>query len=765
MKARPAAPQPPLSPWWRHAAILVMIFGFSVLGIVTAFTYKNAPPIPGRVVDASGQLLFGAEDIERGQAVFFSRGLMEHGTLWGHGAYLGPDYTAEHLHQGFQIARESLARERFGKPYDALSGEQRGLLDGALRADLKVNRYDAATSTLTLSPSETDAARKLESYWADYFSRPNGAPGLPARWIDSPEDLRALNAYFTWATWATVTNRPGKNYTYTNNWPYDPEAGNQPSTEAYVWSALSLVVLLIGLGTILLVFGRFHFLGWEGDPKDDPPFLPAVMSQPLTPSQRATGKYFAVVAALFLVQVLVGGGLAHYRVEPFSFYGLDFIVRLFPYNLLRTYHLQLAIFWIATAWVAGGLFLAPWVGGGEPRGQKVGADLLFWALVLVVVGSLVGEYLGLTGRLGQLWFWFGHQGSEYLDLGRFWQFLLIVGLLFWLLLMFRALRPTIRTEGRHDLSALFLYGAAAIPIFYLPAVLYGPHTNFAIIDNWRFWIIHLWVEGFFELFATVMVAIMFLHIGLVSRRTATRLIYLDAILFLVGGIIGTGHHWYFTGQSTLNMGLASCFSALEVVPLTLLTLDAAGFIRLQRRTRSSDGRDLPTKQRWAIYFFIAVGVWNFLGAGVFGFLINTPIVSYFEMGTVLTANHGHAAMFGVFGMLALGVLVFVLRALQTDSGWQRTERWVRVGFWGVNVGLGLMIVLDLFPAGVLQLRDVITNGYWHARRLDYSMRGLFHAMEWARLGGDAVLIFVGAVPIAIATLRAYLGGELAGPRE
>ncbi|HET9158074.1 MAG TPA: cbb3-type cytochrome c oxidase subunit I, partial [Myxococcaceae bacterium] len=472
-----------------------------------------------------------------------------------------------------------------------------------------------------------------------------------------------------------------------------------------------------------------------------------------------------VVAAQFLGQVLVGGGLAHFRVEPFSFYGIDAIVRLFPYHLLRTYHLQLTIFWIATAWVAGGLFLAPWVGGGEPRGQKLGVDVLFWALVLVVGGSMVGEFLGLAGHLGKVWFWFGHQGSEYLDLGRFWQFLLAGGLIFWLVLMFRALRPAIRKEGKTELSALFLYGAAAIPLFYLPAVFYGPHTNFAVIDNWRFWIIHLWVEGFFELFATVMVAIMFLHIGLVSRRTAMRLIYLDAILFLSGGIIGIGHHWYFTGQSTLNMGLASCFSALEVVPLTLLTLDASGFIRLHERTRASDGRDLASKHRWAIYFFIAVGAWNFLGAGVFGFLINTPIVSYFEAGTVLTTNHGHASMFGVFGMLALGILVFALRALQTDSAWPETERWVRVGFWGLNAGLALMILLDLFPAGVLQLRDVISNGYWHARRLEYSMQGLFHTLEWARLGGDAVFILFGAVPIAIATLRAYLGGQLAAVRR
>ncbi len=91
-----------------------------------------------------------------------------------------------------------------------------------------------------------------------------------------------------------------------------------------------------------------------------------------------------------------------------------------------------------------------------------------------------------------------------------------------------------------------------------------------MIDNWRFWIIHLWVEGFFELFATVLVATMFHQMGLVSVTTATRVVYLDAILYLGAGIVGTGHHWYFTGQGTLNMGLASAFSAMEVVPLTLL---------------------------------------------------------------------------------------------------------------------------------------------------------------------------------------------------
>ena len=749
----PPSASRPLSPWWRHGVILVMAFGFSVLAVVTVQTYTNAPPVPARIVDPSGSVLFTGEDVERGQEVFLRHGLMEHGTLWGHGAYLGPDYTAEHLHREVGIARDVRARALLGRPYAAATPDEQAAVARDVRAALKRNGLDPRTGTLTLSDGEAAAARELEGYWRDYFARAGAAPGLPPGAIHDPEEIRQLDAYFTWATWATVANRPGKDYSYTNNWPYDPDAGNHPSTEAYVWSALSLVVLLAGLGLVLLLFGKYHFLGWGGEP-DEALASHVIRPMSLTPSQRATGKYLVVVAALFLLQAVVGGGLAHYRVEPFSFYGMDAVVRLVPYNLLRTWHLQLAIFWIATAWVAGGLFLAPLVGGGDPPGQARLVNVLFAALVVVVVGSLAGEALGLEGKLGNAWFWLGHQGSEYLDLGRLWQILLAVGLALWLFLLFRALRPAIRREGSGDVSALFLYAAAAIPLFYLPALAYGPRTNFAVIDNWRFWIIHLWVEGFFELFATVLVAIMFRQIGLVSTRTATRLVYLDAILFLAGGIIGTGHHWYFTGQGTLNMGLAACFSALEVVPLTLLTLDASGFIQLRRRAAAGGASDLASRHRWAIYFFIAVGVWNFIGAGVFGFLINTPIVSYFEVGTTLTANHGHAAMFGVFGMLALGVLVFCLRSLQDDEAWRTTEKLVRVGYWGLNAGLALMVILDLFPAGVLQLQDVLANGYWHARRLEYAMSGTFHVLEWVRIAADAVFITLGALPMAAATALA-----------
>ena len=741
-----------LSPWWRHAAILVMIAGFSVLSYITVLTYRNAPPIPEQAADATGIVEFTGADIQMGQEVFLKYGLMEHGTLWGHGAYLGPDYSAEYLHRLSEVTRDTIATEQYGKVFAQLSPDEQSVASARTITVLKENRYEPASRTLRLSAGEVAAYRTQLREWNNYFTRKDAAPGLPANYIQNPGELKALTAYFAWAAWATTANRPGKDYSYTNNWPYEPLAGNRPSTEAYVWSALSLITLLSGLGLILFVVGKFDYLGWKGEGAASHVTHSVPPALKLTPSQWATGWFFGVVALLFLVQSFLGGVLAHYRVETGAFYGLD-IARLLPYTLARTWHLQLAIFWIATAWVGGGLFLASWVGGEEPRHQGTGVYALLGALVVVVVGSLVGEFLGINDRLGQLWFWFGHQGSEYLDLGRLWQLLLAVGLLFWLFLMFRALRPAFKSPDKRELSALFLYAAVAIPFFYLPALFYGPHTNFAVIDNWRFWIIHLWVEGFFELFATVLVAIIFHQMGVVSTKTATRLIYLDAILYLSAGIIGTGHHWYFTGQGTLNMGLASCFSAMEVVPLTLLTLDAWDFIKLRKAQCSTCGRDLAWSQKWSIYFLMAVGVWNFVGAGVFGFLINLPIVSYFEVGTSLTANHAHAAMFGVFGMLALAVLVFCMRAMQSDGTWKETEKFIRVGFWGANVGLALMIILDLFPGGVIQLWDSIANGYWHARRLTFLMGGTYHKLEWLRMVGDVVFLFAGALPITLGALR------------
>ena len=569
--------------------------------------------------------------------------------------------------------------------------------------------------------------------------------------IGNSEEIRQLTAFFAWTAWASVARRPGKSYSYTNNFPYDPMVGNGPTADAILWSALSLITLLAGTAAVLFAFGRFDFLGWKGRGEHiHPQLLPGEASQ----SQRATIKYFAVAALLFFAQVMVGGATAHYRADPGSFYGIDFS-RYFPGNVFRTWHLQLAIFWIATAFIAGGLFLAEALGGKEPRGQARGINVLFWALVFVVFGSLGGEMLGVYQLLGNLWFWIGHQGWEYLDLGRAWQILLAAALFFWLALVFRAAWPARSDPGEREISTVFMLAAFCIPLFYLPAMFFTSTTHFTVVDNWRFWIIHLWVEGFFELFVTVMIAVLFYRLGMVTRQTATRVIYLDAILFLGSGIIGTGHHWYWTGQTDVTMALSAVFSAMEVVPLTLLTLDAWDFIKLSRGNCDICGKKIIIPHRWTFYFMMAVGFWNFVGAGIFGFLINLPIVSYFEVGTILTPNHGHSAMMGVFGMFALSFMVFAMRQVLSDPQWLSLEKYVRTSFWGLNVGLGLMVLMNLFPAGVLQLSDVLQNGYWHARGPEYMNAHLTILMEWMRLPADLIFILLGVVPMLIAGMRAW----------
>lgn len=750
----PQQPNPAqsLSPWWRRSVVLTMLIGFSLLILVAVRSYENAPPIPEQVIDTSGRVVITGEDIRDGQEVFLKYGLMENGSIWGHGAYLGPDFSAEYLHALGMEASRTTALERYKRDYDALSEEERNVVAAEVSQLLKTNRYDPEKRALFFTEPEAASFQRQQEKWAHYLSRSAGNGGLKKDSLTDPIELQNLTAFFAWTAWASIANRPSTNASYTNNFPYDPMLGNRPTSAAVLWSALSLITLLAGTAVVLGAFGKFNYLGWKGTGEHvHPQMLPGVASR----SQRAVIKYFVAAALLFLVQVMVGGATAHYRAEPGSFYGFD-LSALLPSNILRTWHLQSAIFWIATSFVAGGLLLGDALGGKEPKGQVPGIHALFWALIVVVAGSLAGELLGINQLLGSLWFWFGHQGWEYLDLGRFWQVLLAVGLVGWAVMLYRSIAPALKDPERREISTLFILASTAIPVFYLPAFFFGSATNFAVVDNWRFWIIHLWVEGFFELFVTVMVAVTFYKLGMVTRLTASRVIYLDAILFLGSGIVGTGHHWYWTGQTGLNLALSSTFSAMEVVPLTLLTLDAWDFITLTRSKCDVCGKRVNIPHRWAFFFLMAVGFWNFLGAGIFGFLINLPIVSYFEVGTILTPNHGHAALMGVFGMEALALMVMAFRQVLTDEQWVLPEKFIRVSFWGLNCGLALMLLGSLFPGGILQVYDVLNNGYWHARGPEYLNLEFTRLLEWARLPGDAVFIACGVLPMAMAAVITYV---------
>lgn len=745
------------SRWWLYTIGIVMLMGFALLLSITFLAYRNAPPIPGKIVDSQGVTLFTSTDISNGQAVFLRYGLMNNGSIWGHGGYLGPDYAAQALHNMALDTADAFAIKQGGQPVAQLDTVQQAGIQAQTAVMLKRNRYNATTDTLMFTPAQTTAWEAQADYWRDYFKDPAGNGGLQTRLISDPQELREFAAFVTWAAWVSVANRPGENYSYTNNFPYDPTVGNLPTPGTLLWSALSLLVLLAGIAAVLLAYGKFSYLGWVSSGHGIHPRMYRWKAEQATDGQRALVKFFVIVALVFMFQTLVGAALGHYRAEPGDFYGLP-LGDIFPSNLMRTWHLQSAIMWIATSYVAAALFLGTTLRRDPVHALALWAHLLFTAFCAVICGSLLGEWLGIAQLLGDWWFWLGNQGWEYLELGRIWQYLLVLGLLVWFGVLWWVVRPSkVDNAAAWPIVRMFLVAALAIPVFYVPALLYGAKTHFTVVDTWRFWIIHLWTEGFFEFFATAVVALTFYQLGLARRNTALRVIYLDAILVFLGGVVGTGHHWYFSGQTGFNMAAASMFSVLEVVPLTLLTLDAWDFVKTTRGELDDAGKPVVVPHQWAFYFLMAVGFWNFVGAGMFGFLINLPIVSYYEIGTILTPLHAHTALMGVFGMLAIALMVFVLRQTASEEDWPGIEKYIRAAFWGTNLGLAMMVVFSLFPGGVLQVWDVVQHGYWHARSLEYTGTTMARALEWARLPGDLVFIFAGSVPLAIAAIKAWLG--------
>jgi nitric oxide reductase subunit B len=732
-----------ISKGWVQAVALVVLFGFFVLGLLAYRTYSGQPPIPERVVDPGGEVVFTSEDVRAGQGVFLRNGLMQYGSIFGHGAYLGPDFTADYLRRSALFVRGSYGGE----------GSDRAVVQTV--SDFKENRYDPEARTLAFTAPQAAAFEELRGHYGRYFGEPTTKYGLRPEAIKDPEEIRQLTAYFAWTAWAASALRPGTDYTYTNNWPPEPLVENEPTANVVVWSVLSLIALLGGIGLLFAAFGRWNFLGWRGREQATLSFrTPGDVA--LTPAQRSCAWFFLVMAALFLVQTMVGAASQHYRADLASFFGID-LAQFLPYNLMRTWHVQLAIFWVATSFLAAGIFLAPLIAGREPRGQRLLAFGLLGALAIVVFGSLIGEWIGIFGLTGGLWAWFGNQGFEYLDLGRFWQILLSVGLFFWVVMLFRAMRGRLRREHMGNMPWLFFFAALAIPAFYAVGLLARPESHFTTADFWRFWVVHLWVEDFLELFTTVMVAYIFVLLGVVREKVALTVIYLDILLYSAGGVIGTMHHLYFSGTPAEHMALGAFFSAAEVIPLTFLTVEAWSFLQLGARQESRSPTPFP--HRWAVMFLVAVGFWNFLGAGIFGFLINLPIISYYQIGTALTANHGHAAMMGVYGMLAAGLALFCLRYLIPEELW--SERAAKISFWSLNIGLAWMCFATLFPLGILQLYQSVSVGYYEARTLEFLTNETNALLEWMRLPGDVVFIVGGVLPLLY---LCYLGVRHTVPR-
>ncbi|GEJ56825.1 nitric-oxide reductase large subunit [Anaeromyxobacter diazotrophicus] len=754
------------------ALLAVTAGGLAVIAAYAPRIEATAPPIPEQVVGPRGEVVLDGAAIRRGQNAWQSIGGEEVGSVWGHGAYVAPDWSADWLHRESVFVLDGWARAAGAKSYEALAPERRAALRERLREQMRTNTYDASTGKVTLGAERAEAFSANAAHYARVFRDGQDAYAIPRGALSDPGKLRDLAAFFWWTSWAAGTQRPGEEVTYTQNWPHEPLIGNRPTGEALVWSVVSFVLLLAGIGALVWYQGGREEHGQLASalPERDPLF-----GLEPTPSQRATVKYFWVVAALFVVQIALGAVTAHYGVEGAGFYGFP-LADVLPYSVARTWHTQLGIFWIATAWLATGLYVGPAVSGFEPKGQRALVNVLFACLLVIVVGSLAGEWLSVKQRLGgDSWYWFGHQGYEYVDLGRFWQIFLFAGLFIWLFLMARALWPVLRRGAdsmdsdqaapaaavaraplgpgadTRPLLGLFLLSAVAIALFYGAGLMYGQHSHLAMVEYWRWWVVHLWVEGFFEVFATVVIAFLFVRLKLLEVHKATTAVFFSTAIFLAGGIIGTFHHLYFSGTPSGVLALGAVFSAFEVVPLVLVGLEVWQNVRLAR------AKDWLAAYRWPIYYFVAVAFWNLVGAGLFGFFINPPIALYYMQGLNTTPVHGHTALFGVYGMLGIGLMLFCLRALRPGAAWKSWP--LALSFWLINGGLALMVLLSVLPVGLMQAWASVEVGTWWARSAEFMKTPLMDTLRWLRVPGDTIFA-VGALVLGWFVLGLATGWSL-----
>lgn len=730
--------------WWKVLAF-IFIVSVAVVGYVGVKTYTYAPPICD-FVDERGAVVFTAADITAGQRVFFGRGLMEYGSFLGDGALRGPDFTAEALHRTARVMMDFYDGEWRERIPD--EDTRRAVVRSLVQREIKENRYHDGVVVLT--PGQVHAFRELVAYYAEKFGTGGPRAGIeafrPANYITDPDAIRRLTAFFFWGGWLSGAERPGFAYSYTHNWPFDPLAGNTPHGGLVMWSVIGTLAVILSIGVMFYYYGKADR---EAVIEEQRTRLPPLATtghvdgfKPM-PTQRATYKYFAVAALLFGLQVLAG------LLAIGDYVGLDLRAWL-PVTITRAWHTQISLLWISVCWFAATIWVLPLIARPEPRGQLRWINGLFWLLVVTAVGGTVGIPLGIHGVFGETANrWLGLQGWEFLELGRLYQYMLYAAFVVWAVIVARGVWPILRQRQTWSLPNWMVYMSGGIIFMFTASFVAGPDTNFVVADFWRWCMIHMWVEAFFEVFTTVLVAYFLYLMGFVSHLMAARVVYLSSVLFLGSGLIGISHNFYWNAKSIETVALGGVLSSLQVAPLVLLTVEAWRFRQMPRSTahalrgQAGGGGDFGLGE--AFLYLVGVNFWNFMGAGVLGFIINLPIVNYYQHGTYLTVNHGHAALMGVYGNLAIAAMLFCARWNLAAHRWN--ARLLRTTFWSLNVGLALMVLLDLFPVGLHQLAAVMTDGYAFARSQAYLQGNVFQSLTWLRGLGITVFVLGGVLPL------------------
>lgn len=706
--------------FWIIALIMV-----TMLIYYTANLQKEVPPIPQEVKSVSGEVLYTYDDVVDGKALFQQFDLTDWGSLLGMGAYIGPDFSTDFLHYRAVYLYDFYGMELYGKPDAELTAIERGAVKERVKQDFREQTALLETSTVYTDASAA-AYKSNVVYLVDMLV--NGDRERAFRGgVILPAEAEKIAAFVDWSQLVASSYRTGAERTWSNNWPSEPLIDQDLtffSHKISLWEFLILWTL-----TIIVIFLCYEYLfkKEEGEMLEEPLVVTKIFK-----SQKKLMKYIPIVAGLFLVQIFMGGYLAHLYTEP----EMDFLISqdILPFNVLRSMHTQLAILWVAVGWLVGGLLIAPWVANKDHKFPWL-VDVLWIALVVVAVGSMVGLYMGATGQMRDVWFWLGNEGREYLNLGRVWDIGLLVGLVFWFILIVSLIR---KSATNNPIVSTIIWSAFAIATLWIAGMMpvHKIIPNYTVDDYYRWWVIHLWVELTFELFAAGVIAFFTVTLGLITHKTAVRVMFFEVFLISLSGTLGVGHHYFWQGLDEYWIAVGGIFSALEPLPLALMIIEAWKNYREKFYEDNKFDYSIP---------FLWIGgsaLMNWIGAGFFGMVINTPTISYYSHGTYLIMPHAHVALLGAFGYISIAFLYMASRtnALANNLKWD--EKLSRIGFWTLTIG-ALLYTIPTYIIGIHQSQVAMEAGYFTAR-----LRETVETMStwmWLRLIPDAIMILGGLI--------------------
>jgi len=714
---------------------IIALFMVTMLIYYTATLQKEVPPIPATVTSAGGEVLYTAADVAEGKGYFQEFDLMDWGTMLGMGAYMGPDFSTDFLHYRVEFLYDYYANKMYNKTSKALTNIERGAVKERVKQDVKEQTALMEKGTVYTEASAA-AYHKNVAYLTKLLVQGDPQRAFPGGVIRVAE-AEKIAAFVDWSQLVASSLRPDTKRTWSNNWPAEPLIDQDLTFNMHAVSLWEF--LLLWTLTIIVIFLAYEYLFKK---EAGETLEPAMKITQLFPSQKKLLKYIPVVAGLFLVQMIIGGYLAHLYTEPTK----NFIIsqHILPFNVIRSLHTQIAILWVAVGWLVGGLLIAPWVANKDHKFPWL-VDVLWGALLFVAVGSLIGLYLGATGHLRGTWFWFGNEGRELINLGRVWDIGLVVALVFWFLLIISLVK---KAATNNPIVSTIIWSAFAIATLYIAGMMpiHKIIPNFTVDDYYRWWVIHLWVELTFELFAAGVIAFFTVSLGLISQKTAIRVMFFEIFLIMMSGTLGVGHHYWWQGLDEYWIAIGGIFSALEPLPIALMIIEAAKNKR--EKIYTGEGFSFGVPFMW----IAGSAALNWIGAGFFGMVINTPTISYYSHGTYLIMPHGHIALLGAFGYISIAFLYMTSRTNSLAYGLEWDDRLSRWGFWSLTIGV-LLFAIPTLMIGMEQTKMASEMGYFFTRTREAVevMKGWM----WSRLLPDSLMILGGVIILYDLVMKTY----------